>query len=48
LDALTGVLFTDDSCVVSLYVGKQYAQSEQDEGAVVKVGAWPCEQARAA
>jgi Holliday junction resolvase RusA-like endonuclease len=40
LDALSGVLFTDDSCVVSLYVGKQYAQGSEDEGATIRCGAW--------
>lgn len=42
LDALTGRLFEDDSCVVSLYVGKEYALPEfgRPEGAVIRVGAW--------
>jgi Holliday junction resolvase RusA-like endonuclease len=50
LDALTGVLFSDDSCVVSLYVGKAYA-GKQSEGAAISVGAWDAdrqEMARAA
>ncbi len=39
LDALTGLAFTDDSRIVSLYVGKQYAVPGR-EGAKIQVGAW--------
>ena len=39
LDALTGLAFEDDSRIVSLYVGKQYAVPGR-AGAMVKVGAW--------
>lgn len=39
LDALTGLAFEDDSRIVSLYVGKQYAVPGR-EGASIKVGAW--------
>jgi Holliday junction resolvase RusA-like endonuclease len=39
LDALTGVAFTDDSCVVSLHVEKLYATPGR-EGARIAVGAW--------
>lgn len=40
LDALTGLAFTDDSCVVSLYLGKSYAVPGR-EGAKIMVCAWP-------
>ncbi len=39
LDALTGLAFEDDSRIVSLYVGKQYAVPGR-EGARITVGAW--------
>ena len=43
LDALTGLAFEDDSRIVSLYVGKQYAVPGR-EGAKIMVGAWLGEQ----
>lgn len=39
LDALTRLVFEDDSRIVSLYVGKQYAVPGR-EGAKIAVGAW--------
>lgn len=47
LDALTGLAFEDDSRVVSLYVGKQYAVPNR-AGATITVGAWGVEQEHAA
>jgi crossover junction endodeoxyribonuclease RusA len=47
LDALTGLAFEDDSRIVSLYVGKQYAVPGR-EGARITVGAWGAEQQEAA
>lgn len=47
LDALTGLAFDDDSRVVSLYVGKQYAVPGR-AGATITVGAWGVEQQEAA
>lgn len=42
LDVLTGLTYEDDSRIVSLYVGKQYAVPGR-EGAAIKVGAWMAE-----
>lgn len=47
LDALTGLAFDDDSRVVSLYVGKQYAVPNR-AGATISIGAWGVEKAEAA
>ena len=47
LDALTGLAFDDDSRVVSLYAGKQYAVPGRS-GASITVGAWGVEQQEAA
>ena len=47
LDALTGLAFTDDSRVVWLRVGKQYAVPGR-AGASITVGAWCAEQQEAA
>jgi Holliday junction resolvase RusA-like endonuclease len=47
LDSLNGLAFEDDSCIVSLYVGKAYAVPGR-EGATIRIGAWGVEQQEAA
>lgn len=42
LDALTGLAYEDDARIVSLSIGKSYAEPG-DEGCAVKVGAWVVE-----